>query len=113
MKKILIVDDEKDIGLILEIELQNLGHQTIFFSAVEDAVNYLENNSPDIILCDFQMPKLNGLDLFLMLKDKQKNIPFYLLTGEPAMNAKNLLDKGIKDILFKPQDLLKLSILFK
>ncbi len=109
----LIVDDEKDIGLILEIELQNLGHTTTFFSSAEEAIHYLSHHTPDVILCDFQMPRISGLDLFTLLDSEQKNIPFYLLTGEPAMNAKKLLDRGIKDILFKPQDLLKLSALFK
>lgn len=111
--KFLIVDDEKDIGLILEIELQNLGHQTVFFASALDAVEYLKSETPDIILCDFQMPRMSGLDLFTQLKEQNRSIPFYILTGEPIMDTKQLLHYGVKDILFKPQDLLRLSTIFK
>jgi CheY-like chemotaxis protein len=111
--KILIIDDEKDIGYILGFELKNLGHETIAVTSASDAMNYLSNNTPDAILCDYQMPRMSGLDLFSWLKNQNKNIPFYLLTGEPTMDTEQLLQSGIKGILFKPQDLLRLDQFFK
>lgn len=111
--KILIVDDEKDIGFILGFELKSLGHEVITFETAMAAVSYLENETPDAIICDFQMPRMSGLDLFLWLKERGKEIPFYILTGEPTMDTRQLMQKGIKDILFKPQDLLRLSSIFK
>lgn len=111
--KILIVDDEADICLILGIELKELGHETVSFGSVPEAMEYLKNESVDCILCDFQMPRHSGLDFFRWLDVNNKHIPFYMLTGEPTMETKKLMDMGIKDILFKPQDLLKLSSIFK
>lgn len=111
--RILIVDDEIDIGYILGFELQTLGHQTVSLSSGYEALEYLQKETPDAILCDFQMPKMTGMDLFVMLKEQGKHIPFYILTGEPTMDTKQLLQSGIKDILFKPQDLLRLSSIFK
>ena len=111
--KILIVDDEKDIGFILGFELESLGHQVVTFETAMEAIIYLEKETPDAIICDFQMPRMNGLDLFLWLKERGKEIPFYILTGEPTMDTRQLLQKGVKDILFKPQDLLRLSSIFK
>lgn len=111
--KILIVDDEKDIGYILGFELKSMGHETVSVETVQAAMEYLKNETPDAILCDFQMPRMSGLELFLWIKEQGKEIPFYILTGEPTMDIGQLLGEGIKDILFKPQDLLRLSTIFK
>lgn len=111
--KILIVDDEADIGFILGFELQALGHETVSFQSALEAATYLENETADAILCDFQMPRMNGMDLLKWTQDKGKNIPFYILTGEPSMDVEELRKNGVKDILFKPQDLLRLSLIFK
>lgn len=109
----MIVDDEADIGFILGIELKRLGHEIRTFESAIAAKEHLEKEIPDAVLCDFQMPRMNGLDLFLWLKEQGHQIPFYILTGEPSMDAKQLLSKGITDVLFKPQDLLRLSKIFK
>jgi CheY-like chemotaxis protein len=111
--KILIVDDEADIGLILGLDLQIDGHEVTAFTTVAEAMNYLENNQPDAIICDFQMPLQNGLDLFNWLEASKRDIPFYILTGEPLMDNEELKQRGIKDILFKPQDLVRLSAIFR
>lgn len=111
--KILIVDDEKDIGFILGFELKNLGHEIETVTSAADAMEYLKTNDVDAILCDFQMPRMSGLDLFNWIKQQNKSIPFYILTGEPTMDTEQLLQSGVKAILFKPQDLLRLSDFFK
>lgn len=111
--KILIVDDEKDIGFILGFELKTMGHETVSVETVQEAMDYLKTETPDAILCDFQMPRMSGHELFLWLKGQGKEIPFYILTGEPTMDTNQLIHEGIKDILFKPQDLLRLSSIFK
>lgn len=111
--KILIVDDEKDIGFILGFELRSMGHETVSLETVQEAMEYLNKERPDAILCDFQMPRMTGLELFLWMKEKGMEIPFYILTGEPTMDIRQLLEEGVKDILFKPQDLLRLSAIFK
>lgn len=113
MMKIVIVDDEEDICFILGFELKSLGHEIITFTSSTDARDFLKSESPDAILCDFQMPKMNGLDLFLWLKDEGKKIPFYILTGEPTMDTQQLMNSGVKDILFKPGDLFRLPQIFK
>jgi CheY-like chemotaxis protein len=110
--KILIVDDEKDIGFILGFELKNLGHAVETVISAAHAMEYLKSHEVDAILCDLQMPVMSGLDLFNWLKQQNKTIPFYILTGEPTMDTEQLLQSGIKAILFKPQDLLRLSDFF-
>lgn len=111
--KITIVDDEEDICYILRLELSSLGHEVNTFPSAVAAQQYLMHDTPDAILCDFQMPMLSGLDLFQWLKTQDRNISFYLLTGEPIMDKTHLINQGITDVLYKPQDLLRLSTIFK
>jgi DNA-binding NtrC family response regulator len=110
--KILIVDDEADIGFILGLELKIHGHEVTSFTTVSEAIEFLKTNPTDAIVCDFQMPLQNGLDLFNWMEAQGLKIPFYILTGEPLMDSDELKEKGIKDILFKPQDLVRLSTIF-
>lgn len=111
--KILIIDDEPDICFILSSELTSMGHESVTFTSALMAQEYLLKENPDAILCDFKMPRMSGLELFIWLKTQGKKIPFYILTGEPTMEKEELLKSGISDILFKPQDLLRLSEIFK
>jgi DNA-binding response OmpR family regulator len=111
--RIAIIDDEEDIAFILSYELRRLGHQTVSFLSAIDAQAYLSKESVDAILCDFQMPRMNGMELLSWLKSQNIQTPFYILTGEPTMDKEELLKSGVKDILFKPGDLLRISLLFK
>jgi len=111
--KIVIIDDEEDIAFILGFELQRIGHQTVSFLSAIEAKDYLSKESVDAILCDFQMPRMNGMELLLWLKSQSINIPFYILTGEPTMDENELLKLGVKDILYKPGDLLRIPDIFK
>lgn len=111
--KITIIDNEEDICFILGLELKSLGHEVNTFQSALAAQEHLMHQIPDAILCDFQMPRMNGLDLYQWLKDQGHDIPFYIMTGEPTMDTKRLLNQGIADVLFKPQDMLRLSTIFK
>lgn len=112
--KVLIIDDEKDIGFILAFELKFAGHESVFFDSVANAQEYLLSNlDVGAIICDFQMPRFTGLDFFKWARSNNFRGPFYILTGEPSMNKTQLLDAGITEVLFKPQDLNKIPLLLK
>lgn len=110
--KIVIIDDEADICFILAFELKARQHQAVTFTSALDAQKYFETDSADAIICDFQMPSMNGYEFFLWLKSKDINTPFYMLTGEPSMDSEQIQACGIKHIFFKPHDLPKISKLF-
>lgn len=110
--KIVIIDDEADINYIMSFELKNLGHEVVPFASAIEATQWLEKETPDVIICDFQMPKMNGLSLMKWVKNQGKKVDFYILTGESAMDIEELKKAGVKDILFKPHDLLRLAQFF-
>ena len=112
-QKILVVDDEQGYREVISIALSLAGYETI------EAVNGLEGlaaareHHPDLILCDVNMPKMDGYDLLNSLKTNPEfaEIPFVFLTGNSASGdlRKGMLH-GADDYLTKPfsaEDLIK------
>lgn len=111
---IVIIDDEPDIGFILGFEFKTNGHSTTTFESGASAKKYFEEgHTADVIVCDFQMPKMSGLEFFHWVKAHGFQGPFYILTGEPTMDKKVLLKEGITDIFFKPDDLKRIISVVK
>lgn len=103
--KILLIDDEQDICVILKFMLEKAGHQVISFTSPVEAKIYIEKNKFDIVVSDFQMAPITGLSLFRWLRENNHQQPFILLTGEPFMDQDQLQKEGIHHVLFKPHGL--------
>ena len=82
-KKVLVVDDEDDAVSFLEAILKEQGLDVISANDGEAGLNKVRSESPDLVFLDVQMPKINGFDLFKMIRDdeKTKKIPIIMLTG--------------------------------
>ncbi len=114
--KILIVDDSRIMRNIVRNSL--LKNKDLIFDSVEadngvDAFNVLEKDQIDVLLVDWNMPHLNGLDLVKKLRsmDKYKNLPIIMITSEAAKyNVIEAVKAGVNDYLIKPigdKDLIK------
>lgn len=104
MMNIAVIDDEHDICDVLTYEIESMGHTASVFHSAQEAMPFLRDSMPDLVICDFQMPKMNGLELFLWMKEQKLFIPFLIFTGEPEMDPRELLALGITQVLFKPRD---------
>lgn len=104
--KVVLIDDELDICVIVKFMLERAGHEVTSFTSPEVAKDYLSQSNFDVVISDFQMTPLNGLSLFRWLKDVNPHYkPFILLTGEPLMDPEELKKEGIHQVLFKPHGL--------
>jgi DNA-binding NtrC family response regulator len=81
MATILYVDDEPAIGLILQDTLERMGHSAIGASNVPEALGALNRGDIDLIISDFKMPGLSGLEFLELLRDQGLEIPLIILTG--------------------------------
>lgn len=93
---VLLVDDEpnllKQASLVLEKEDQ-LNIRTT--TSAQEALELMENNDFDVIISDYKMPEIDGLEFLEIIRtEKKENIPFIIFTGrgreEIAMKALNL-----------------------
>ncbi len=103
--KILVVEDEKDTLFILDKLLTKNDYQV--FTAVNgrEALNFIEDTVPEVIIADWTMPVMDGLELCNIVKknEKLKHIYFIILTARASLKDRVAgLDIGADDFLVKP-----------
>src|SRR6266446_3746642 len=87
MPHILVVDDEKSIGELLEITFRKEGHRVEVVHSVESARRKLESQIFDIIISDVRMPGESGVDLLKFAKEIAPGSFFLLMTALPALDT--------------------------
>ena len=111
-KKVLIVDDEIHIVHVVAIKLRNNGYEVISADNGAEAFDLALNDRPDIIVTDFQMPLMTGMELVEKLRqhEETKDIPVIMLTARsfaiPQEQQKKLQISGCLSKPFSPKELL-------
>ena len=101
-RKILIVDDEKNIADIIAFNLKKEGYQVIKAADGEEGVKMAMEENPDLILLDIMMPKMDGYEACKKIREK-KNTPIIMLTARAEELDKVLgLELGADDYVTKP-----------
>ena len=104
-KKVLVVDDEIHIIHVVAIKLRNNGYEVISADNGGTAYELACQEKPDIIVTDFQMPVMTGLELVQKLRENEptKNIPVIMLTARGfAITDKQKETLQIAECLSKP-----------
>ena len=103
--KILHVDDEASIRLLVKFNLEQNGYEVLQAKDGQEALDLAKNENPDLILLDLLLPKTNGLDVCLQLKQNSTTsaIPIIMLTAKKEEVDKVIgLELGADDYLTKP-----------
>lgn len=104
-KKILIADDEAHILHVLSMKLKNAGYEVITAEDGEEALELSYMEKPDLVITDYQMPFLSGLEFCkgLRAREDTKAIPAIMLTARGFdMEATEMVDAGVAAVLAKP-----------
>jgi CheY-like chemotaxis protein len=104
-KRVLVVDDEIHIVHVVAIKLRNNGYEVISADNGAEAFELACEEKPDIIVTDFQMPVMSGLELVekLRQRDDTKDIPVIMLTARSfAISKEQQEDLRISSCLSKP-----------
>jgi two-component system, OmpR family, phosphate regulon response regulator PhoB len=102
---ILVVEDEPGIQEVLKFNLGQHGHEVIVASDAEEGLNLLRGALPDLILLDWMLPGMSGIDFARRVRadNRQKNIPIIMLTARSDERDKvQGLDTGADDYITKP-----------
>ena len=105
MKKILIVDDEKDIRFILEEILTENKYSVVTVGTVKEAEDFIRENSFDLALLDVLLDEKSrdGLYLLNLIKNKNKDLPVIMMSGHANIQiAVNSVKDGAFEFLEKP-----------
>ena len=102
-KRVLIVDDEKNIVNILKFNLQTEGYDTLEAYDGEAGLQLALQENPDLILLDVMLPKMIGWDVCKKLRETGSSIPVIILTAREEEEDKVLgLEIGADDYITKP-----------
>ncbi len=110
MKRILVVDDELNMRLVLKAMLKKENYEVATASDGLEALNILKNNDVAVVVTDLKMPKLDGMGLLDKVAKKYPSTPVIIITAHGTIDtAVDALKKGAFDYITKPfeQDDLK------
>jgi two-component system, OmpR family, response regulator VanR len=99
---ILIIDDEKEIRDLIEIYLTNEGYNVLKAADGIEGIKYLEENTVHLVLLDIMMPRLDGIQACLKIRES-KNVPIIMLSAKSQDMDKIMgLTTGADDYVTKP-----------
>ena len=111
--KVLVADDEIHIIHVVAIKLRNNGYEVIAANNGAEAYDLACREKPDIVVTDYQMPLMTGIELITKLRgdERTKDIPVILLTARSfAVTQEQQESLGVSSCLskpFSPKELLK------
>jgi len=102
-KQILVVDDTKITLEILKRNLENRGYQVFTAESVADALRILEAKTIDLVITDYKMPNVTGLDLIKHIRSNYKSTEVMMITGYASIEgAVHAIKAGAEEYLAKP-----------
>ena len=101
---ILVVDDDQDIAGLIAAFARKVGWAANVAASGKDALAYLNEVSPDLVISDFNMPGMTGIELLQAIKrnPSYKDIPFVLMTAGADINEEGARRAGCDGFLAKP-----------
>ena len=100
-KKLLVVEDEGQIGLVLNMILSERNFDLDYVSSLLDAQEYLEKNKPSLVILDNKLPDGFGVDFISYIKKKYPSIKIIMISG--FSTARDVaLENGADMFLEKP-----------
>lgn len=106
MKKILIVDDELDMRLVLSAMLKKDGFEVSAAANGREALQILRSSKMAAVITDLKMPDMDGMELLTCISERYPEIPVIMITAHGTINtAVEALKKGAFDYITKPFDL--------
>ena len=109
----LLIDDEASIrnGLIKHIHWKQLGIDNITaLDSAEKAIAFLEENHPDLIISDIRLPRMDGIQLAWLIREKNKNSHIIFISAYSDLEYyRNAIKLKVEDYIEKPINLEKME----
>jgi len=106
MSKILIVDDELNMRLVLSALLKKEGYEIASAADGNEAMDVLKSDGIDAVITDLKMPNMDGMELLRRMNNKYPDVPVIMITAHGTVaTAVEALKKGALDYITKPFDL--------
>ncbi len=109
--RLLVAEDEANLRLVLQKELQRLGYRVQAAADGEAALRRLEESNVDVLLCDINMPRMDGMELLRRVHERPNPPEVIMLTGNGTIEtAVEAMKMGAYDYLTKPYTINELDV---
>lgn len=103
MEKILVIDDDNDMCLLLNRFLTRHGYEVNGINSGKAAMEWLKKNEPNLVLCDFRLEDMTGAELLVKIKEMHPAVPVIIITGySDVKDAVEVMKMGAYDYVTKP-----------
>jgi DNA-binding response OmpR family regulator len=108
-KKILLVEDDRDIAGLLRLNLQDEGYQIVHEEDGARALAQLEKTDWDAVILDLMLPNVDGLEICRRIRQMTRYLPVIIISARTSETHRVLgLEMGADDYLAKPFSILEL-----
>jgi len=112
--RILIAEDEVNLRMVLQKELERLGYRVQVAPDGEAALRKLEESNVDVLLCDINMPRIDGMEVLRRVHERPNPPEVIMLTGQATVEtAVEAMKLGAYDYLTKPYSITELDVRVK
>lgn len=103
MSRIMIIDDDRDMCMLLNRFLTGKGFETAVVHKGADALKWLSANKADLVLCDYKLDDMTGAELLPEIKQVGNNVPVIMITAySDVKSAVTAMKNGAYDYIVKP-----------
>lgn len=103
---ILLVDDSKTMRMLIQRALRSAGFRSLSVGEAAngaDALDQLKKQQPRLVLCDWNMPEMSGIELLRNLRSGGSSVPFGFITSEGSAEIRNCaMESGALFVITKP-----------
>jgi len=103
---ILLVDDSRTMRMIVQRAIRQAGYRSLTVGEAENgakALEQLRGEKPKLIISDWNMPEMSGIDFLLQVRAAQNDVPFGFITSETSKGIKELaMSSGASFLISKP-----------
>lgn len=103
MNRILVIDDDNDMCLLLNRFLTRHGYEVTGMNSGGAAIEWMKKNQPDLVLCDFRLEDMTGAQILTKIKESYPAAPVIIITGySDVKDAVEVMKMGAYDYVTKP-----------
>jgi two-component system, NtrC family, response regulator HydG len=103
MKKLLIIDDDVDMCMMLSLFLSRKGFKVTALHSCSQAWDYMQMNEPDLVICDVWLQDMDGITFLKKVKETKPGMPFVFITAyDDIKTSANAIHNGALDYVTKP-----------
>ena len=112
MAKLVLIDDDRSVQILVERGLADQNHDIVTASNGVDGLKAIQDTQPDVVLLDIFLPNTNGLDLFQEIQEIDRKLPVIFITAEAdSETAIQAIQMGAYDYIAKPLNVKQLAAL--